>query len=142
MVEECDVDATSVECQDYGRFLEELYTLRDAIGSPIDEKKKSLVDVLKNIKLSKPEASKTSSSPELTEALESAKKATAEFGITSSQARLAWETYEEIASSGLDNAMGVSLTEECSVEAGQEACKAIEELERVMAVLLAVSDKK
>ena len=134
------MDATSAECQDYGRFLDELYNIQGMMADQaVDKKKQSLVDVLKNVKLSAPEASKTTSSPELTAALEEAKKATATHGITSPEARLAWESYEEIASSGLDNAMGVSLLEECSVEAGQEACKAIEELDRVMNVLMAVS---
>lgn len=138
-MEECEVDAASAECQDYGRFLDELYNIQKMMSAQAQDKDKlKLVDVLKNVKLNQPEASKASSSPELTKALEEAKKATAEHGITSSQARLAWESYEEIASSGLDNAMGVSLLEECDVEAGQEACKAIEELDRVMNVLTAL----
>lgn len=139
-MDECDVDEPTVECQDYGQFLDELKNLQAMMSETAeDKKKKSLVDVLKNVKLSKPEASKAQSSPQLTAALEEAKAMTAKHGITSKEARLAWESYEEIASSGLDNAMGVSLLEECSVEAGQDACKAIEELERVMSVLMAIS---
>ena len=138
-MEECEVDAASAECQDYGRFLDELYNIQKMMTAQAEDKQKlKLVDVLKNVKLNKPEAAKASSSPKLTEALEEAKKATADFGIASKEARLAWETYEEVASSGLENAMGVSLLEECDVEAGQEACKAIEELERVMNVLAAI----
>jgi hypothetical protein len=139
LVEECDVDAASAECQDYGRFLDELVNIQKMMATQAEDKKKmGLVDVLKNVKLTKPEAAKATSSPELDNALAEAKKATAEHGITSSEARLAWETYEEIASSGLDNAMGVSLLEECDIEAAQDSCKAIAELDRVMNVLTAL----
>jgi hypothetical protein len=143
--DECDVDATTDDCKDYGRFLDELKVLRDAIGTPYPEsssgKRKSLIDVIKNIKLTPPPSYKTTSSPELTVALEQAKSITASQGVTSPAARLAWESYEEIATAGrMGNAMKISLAEECAVEAGLEACKGMEELERVMAVLLAVSD--
>jgi hypothetical protein len=53
--------------------------------------------------------------------------------------QLAWETYEEIASSGTKNAVGINLMEECGIESGTEACKAMEELERVLPVLMALS---
>jgi hypothetical protein len=119
--------------------LDELVNIQSMMSAQADDKKKlGLVDVLKNVKLSKPEAVKATSSPELDAALAEAKKATAESGITSSAARLAWETYEEIASSGLGNAMGVSLLEECDIETAQNACQAIEELDRVMNVLTAI----
>lgn len=132
-------DETSVECMDYGRFLDELYVIRDLIGDKGKNKKSSLAETLKMIKLSKPESATAPSSEKLTAALEDAKAATEEFGVTSKEARLAWETYEEIAASGNQNAIGVNLLEECSLEAGQEACRAMEELERVMPVLLAIS---
>jgi hypothetical protein len=139
--DECEVDATTDDCKDYGRFLDELNVLRDAIGKPQDNKRKSLIDVIKSIKLTPPESAKATSSPQLAEALENAKAITAKNGIASPEARLAWESYEEIASLGNAPAMTVSLAEECSVEAGLEACKGMEELDRVMAVLLAVSEK-
>jgi hypothetical protein len=143
--EECEVDATTDDCRDYGRFLDELKILRDTIGTPYQSssngKRKSLIDVIKNIKLTPPPNTKTTSSPELLAALEQAKALTAAQGVTSPAARLAWESYEEIATAGrAGNAMTVSLAEECAVEAGLEACRGMEELERVMAVLLAVSD--
>jgi hypothetical protein len=143
--EECEVDATTDDCRDYGRFLDELKILRDTIGTPYQTssngKRKSLIDVIKNIKLTPPPNTKTTSSPELLAALEQAKALTAAQGVTSPAARLAWESYEEIATAGrAGNAMTVSLAEECAVEAGLEACRGMEELERVMAVLLAVSD--
>jgi len=140
IVEECDPDDLTPACLDYGRFLDELRTIQDAMAEQAqDRKKRNLVDVLKNVKLIAAEGTKVTSSPQLTEALEKAKAATAQHGITSSEARLAWETYEEIASSDRrENAMGVSLLEECSVESGQEACEAIAELDRVMGVLMAL----
>ena len=140
---ECDIssDEISPECVDYGRFLDELFVLRDAMGPAPDNKKASLADALKSIKLTAPESAQATSRPELTKALEEAKSATEKYGITSPEAKLAWETYEDIAASGTENAVGVNLMEECSLEAGLEACKAMEELERVMPVLLALSMK-
>lgn len=138
--QECSVEDTSDACLEYGRFLTELYTLRDSIDDKGPNKKASLADALKMIKLEQPESAKAPTSPELTAALEAAKKATEQHGASSTEARLAWETYEEIASSGIDNAIGINLAEECSIESGSDACRAMEELERVMPVLLAISN--
>jgi hypothetical protein len=121
--------------------LDQLYILRDALEQPTGKKMK-LGEVVKNIKLSEPaEGQAAPSSPQLTEALAKAKKATSEFGITSPEARLAWEEYEEIAASGLDNAMGINLAEECDIESGLEACRAMEELKNILPVLQAVANK-
>lgn len=140
--EECEVAEVSPKCEEYGRFLDELFTIRDSMGEQRDgNKKASLAETLKLVKLGKPESALVESSDALTAALEAAKLATSEHGIASVQARLAWETYEEIASTGFKNAVGINLAEECSVEAGLDACKAMEELERVMPVLLALSNK-
>lgn len=138
---ECVIENTSAECLDYGRFLDELFNVRDMITPRGENKKAHLIDVLKAIKVTSGEGKPVKSSPELTKALEEAKKATADFGVSSVEARLAWETYEEIASTGLDNSLGISLSEECSIEAGEEACKAIEELERVLPVLISLDLK-
>jgi hypothetical protein len=91
------------------------------------------------IKLEKPKSAKATSSKELTAALEAATKATKVHGIQSTEARLAWETYEEIASTGSENSVGINLMEECGIESGVDACRAMEELERVMPVLLAMT---
>ena len=142
--QECDIEATSPECLDYGRFLDELVVVRDAMAQ-LDKTKQrvSLVQALQAIRIQAPEGTKVKSSPELTQALDAAKQATSEFGVTSAEARLAWETYEEIASAGYGNAVNVvSLLEECSVEVGADACKAIEELERVMPILLSLDLSK
>lgn len=122
---ECPVEEEpSPECLDYGRFLDQLTILRDVVGETT-KTKSSLIDTLKNIKLSEPEPhpSAAANSPELDRALQEARVATDIHGIRSVEARLAWETYEEIAASGTENAYGVNLVEECSVEAGQEACQ-------------------
>jgi hypothetical protein len=102
----------------------------------------SLVDVLKEVKIEPPKSVKATSSPELTAALENAKKATADFGVTSPAARVAWEEYEEIASSGLQNSIGISLLDECSLESGMEACQAMETLDQIMPVLQAINFNK
>jgi len=54
------------------------------------------------------------------------------FGNESKEAKLAWEEVEEIASSGLQNALGGKLEdgEECDLEQAAEACMALEELDR------------
>jgi Xaa-Pro aminopeptidase len=127
---------------DYSRFLDELYVIRDLIGDrKPSSKKSSLAQTLKLIQLSPPPSARANSSAQLTAALEDAKSATEQYGIASSQARLAWETYEEIAASGNDNAIGINLLEECSVESGQDACRAMEEMDRILPILLAISSK-
>lgn len=139
---ECDPldEDENSDCREFGHFLDELYTLRNVISHKDTNKKASLAQTIKAIKLQKPEAATASSSTALTEALENAKAATAKHGVTSKEGRLAWETYEEVASSGLKNAIGVSMKDECHVDSGSEACQAIEEMDRVMTALLAVSE--
>merc|ERR1712238_313768 len=57
-----------------------------------------------------------------------------QHGNASSESKLAWEEVEELASSGLSNAIGSSLTagEECDLEQAAEACMALEELDRFL----------
>mmetsp|Transcript_30298 Transcript_30298/g.88611 ORF Transcript_30298/g.88611 Transcript_30298/m.88611 type:complete len:235 (-) Transcript_30298:1214-1918(-) len=144
---ECDVNfgsAPAKECMDYALFLEELFNLRDALdlsAKVANRQKAGLVDALKVIKLNDAKGVPAKSSAKLTAALEAAKKATSQHGIQSAEARLAWEEYEEIASSGLDNAIGVTLDDECQYEYGSEACKAIEELDRVLPILQSLNAK-
>lgn len=138
--QECEIETTSSECADYGSFLEQLYTLRDSMQH-FENKKGSLIDTLKRIQIQPPNPTKALSSPELTMALEEAKQATEVHGVSSVEARLAWETYEDIAGgNGAQAAVGINLMEECSVEVGEEACRAMEELERILPVLLAISE--
>jgi hypothetical protein len=45
---------------------------------------------------------------------------------------VAWAEVEEIASSGLGNALGTRLDDECLVESAMTACVALEELSRAV----------
>ena len=126
----------------FEKFVQELAKIQKGMNQMDDKRKATLVDALKQIKITSSEGEKAKDSPELVAALKEAKEATAKHGITSKEARLAWETYEEIASSGLDNAIGVNLTEECQVDSGAEACQAMEALEQILPILqVAIGDK-
>eukprot|EP00562_Extubocellulus_spinifer_P032446 CAMPEP_0178729292 /NCGR_PEP_ID=MMETSP0699-20121125/28887_1 /TAXON_ID=265572 /ORGANISM="Extubocellulus spinifer, Strain CCMP396" /LENGTH=178 /DNA_ID=CAMNT_0020381199 /DNA_START=21 /DNA_END=557 /DNA_ORIENTATION=- len=93
---------------------------------------KSLAEDLKGIKLSKPEGGSSSvDSAQMSKALEEAKSATEKFGMDSNEAKLAWETVEEIASSDVGEALKGSLEEECLVET-IDACEAIEALQAAL----------
>ncbi|KAL3937560.1 MAG: hypothetical protein SGARI_002077 [Bacillariaceae sp.] len=98
----------------------------------LKDHQKHMNDVAKEmqaLKLQAPENRPAAKSPQLDAAVTKAKQASQECGNSSKEAQLAWETVEEIASAGLDNAMGDDMTEECLVEAA-EACLALEELDR------------
>ena len=145
MNEECAVqEVITPECMEYGTWIDKMMVIRDLIGNMDRSSKNKAATVLKNIKLSSPQSavSENANKPELDRALAEARLATETHGISSPEAKLAWETYEDIASSGTANAMGTNLLDECSLEVGQEACQAMEELERVMPVLLAISSDK
>jgi hypothetical protein len=130
-LDECDVEATSAECIEYGAKLDALATLiRET--TPQMGRVKSLASEIKAIKMKPVDMPRGPDSPALRAALAAAKAATAEFGPTSSQAALAWEELEEIASaSEISGALGGKLDEECLTEM-IEACEALEELERVL----------
>jgi CP12 domain len=117
---------------EYGQKLDELATLVKS-QSPFVEQMKGLTDELKRIKVSAAPAQKAKDSPELRAALKAAKAASAEFGPTSKEAAVAWDTVEEIAAAGNAPALGGSLTDECLVEA-IEACEALEELNRALSL--------
>ena len=68
-------------------------------------------------------------SPELRAAITEAKAASDEFGATSTEAVLAWETVEEIASAGVEPALGGMLDDECLIDT-IEACEALQELNK------------
>lgn len=69
----------------------------------------------------------------MVKALAGAKEASDKFGATSTEAKLAWETVEDIAQDDSSEAMKSDLSEECLIET-IEACEAIEELQRVLYV--------
>ena len=93
---------------------------------------KSLAQDIKAMKMSSPESKKSPSSTQMTVALAEAKAFTEEHGIDSPQARTAWETVEEIASSDTNEATKPTLDDECLIET-IEACEALTELERALA---------
>ena len=130
-LEECTVEATSSECIEYGAKLEELASLI-AQTAPQVNRVKTLAADIKAIKLMAIDMPTGADSPAIRSALAAAKAATAVFGPTSSQAALAWEELEEIASAfEIAGALGGKLDDECLLDM-MEACQALEELDRAL----------
>jgi hypothetical protein len=135
--DECELDeeGRSAACEDYEAKKLELAKLVKA--QDYTEKMnvlKKLAEEMKNIKITvdAPKASKETSA-QVTAAVAAARKAAEKHGADSGEAKVAWEAVEEIASSGLQNAMGKGLDEECLVESAMEACQALEELQKALA---------
>ena len=134
-LEECDVTDEWIDraCMEYSAKLDELDRL-------LKETKASsgslnMGDQVEPIKLADvPQQKPGAASPQLQEALTTAKRMTDEHGIHSPEARVAWETVEEIASASERNdALGGKMSaEECLVDVAMEACAALNELNRVM----------
>ncbi|KAL3945049.1 MAG: hypothetical protein SGBAC_000840 [Bacillariaceae sp.] len=137
VVEEIDAmdntAATLGMTSDYQEDIQELSTLLKQ-QQPGRVSLKNIPADIKPIKLSTTKTTPVKESAKLKEALKSAKQLTNDFGIHSSQAKIAWETVEEISSSDRsENAMGGMLTpEECLVDGSIDACKALEELNRAL----------
>jgi len=132
LAENCDVDDVDKACQEYNAKMEELQKMIKAQAATATALK-DMVDNVKKVKLAVPEMKAAPASPKLQAALAEAKKVTAEKGIDSAEARVAWDAVEEIAASDNSGALGAGLTaDECLVDAAQEACQALEELNRVM----------
>lgn len=128
---ECSVeDEASKACKEYGEKLDELSALVKE-QNPYLEKMKGLANELQQIKVTATKASPAKDSPQLREAVAAAKAASEEFGATSGEAAVAWDTVEEIAAAGNAPALGGSLADECLVEA-MEACEALDELNRAL----------
>lgn len=128
--EECDVEATSAECIEYGEKLAELQTLI-ADSKPVFDQVKTAAADIRAVKVSDAAPAVGRDSPQLRAAIKEAKAATKDFGVSSKEAVLAWETVEEIASADQAPALGGKIDDDCLVEA-IEACEAIQELERVL----------
>lgn len=92
---------------------------------------KDVAAELQAIKLTPPEKKPAPQIPGLWDAKLKARAVSQQYGNASAEARIAWEEVEEIASAGLENAMGEDMTEQCLVEAA-EACLALEELGRFL----------
>jgi hypothetical protein len=88
---------------------------------------------LQAIKLAPPNKKPAPKIPGLWDAKLKARAISQQFGNFSVEAKLAWEEVEEIASAGLENALGDSWTDQtCDLAQAAEACMALEELERFM----------
>ena len=135
--DECDItqEQISAACLDYESKMGELKSLVGNFEMSKFEQMKALTNELAAIKMTVASAPKAES-PELKKAIQEAvaeaKKISEEKGADSSEAKVAWAEVEEVASSGLQNAVGASLDEECLVDTAMEACQALEELNRAM----------
>jgi len=135
-------DTPPEECVDYAAGVEAVvksaYDALETTDTSKADSEKSIAESVRPISLSSSSSSGSADSAEvntaLLTALENAKKITAELGITSSEAKLAWEDVEEIASSGTSEATKKALDpEECLIEK-IEVCEALEELDRVISL--------
>jgi hypothetical protein len=137
MDKECDVEDVDDACKEYDSKVAQLQELMEQYNDKLT-KMKTLTKDLSNLKLtvSSAKAEPKKENPALraamAEAISAAKSATSQHGADSTEAKLAWETVEEVASSGLANAMGGRMDQECLVEQATEACKALEELQEAL----------
>lgn len=95
---------------------------------------KSLADQLKGVKLAQPTSSSSVAGSEdsvLKDALEAARSAAEAHGKDSVEAKLAWETVEEIAASNNLEATRAPLDEECLIEL-IEGCEALEKFKNAL----------
>lgn len=131
--EECEVEGPpSAQCLDYGDKLDQLTDLVKE-HAPTVNKIHELATEMQKVKISTPEVAKSTTveSTAFKAALAEAKAATEEFGGTSPEARVAWDTVEEVAaaeSHAVQNYNSIDLDEQCLVDASNQACQALEEL--------------
>lgn len=90
------------------------------------------------IKLVPPTSKPSPDSPAMKKSVIKAIAANGEFGPESAQAKLAWETVEELAASDNSEAIQSSLDDECLIES-IEACEALEEFTRALNLESSVS---
>eukprot|EP00970_Alexandrium_tamarense_P006530 scaffold1112_cov195-Alexandrium_tamarense.AAC.17 len=135
IVEEMDASDNSVASKapivdsEYEAKVKSLSQMLTKTKAELDQVK-ALADDLKGVKLASPSVG--SSAPDdsvMKEALAAARAATEEFGQSSPQARLAWETVEEIAASPVD--IRAPLDEECLIEL-IEGCEALEKFQAAL----------
>lgn len=124
-------EEVSGACLEYADKLDELKESIKNIAPKMRELH-SMADEMQAIKLRVRSSTPGPDSPQLREAVRRAQSVSREMGASSPDAKVAWAEVEEIASSGLSNAMGPRLDEECLVESAMEACLALEELNRVL----------
>jgi hypothetical protein len=98
-----------------------------------DQLMKDVAAEMQAIKLAPPSKKPAPTIPGLWDAKLKARAASQQYGNDSAEAKLAWEEVEEIASAGLENAMGEGLnSESCDLTKAAEACMALEELDRFL----------
>jgi len=130
--DEC-ATSESAACKNYMEKVQMLGAMLDENRFRVENIKK-LTSEVQSVRIAAPAAASSTVDPVamknvLAEAREAAKK----FGDASAEARLAWETVEEVASSDRSGALGGGIEDECLVEA-LEACEALEELNRAVQV--------
>lgn len=130
-----DHDALSDPSQNkekYEKFLE-LKKLAEMQKDHI-ESVRHVTTQIRAIKLAPPTSTKEHlHNPILDQALTEAKAMTSQHGVSSSEAKLAWEAVENIASDDLTEAMkgAIDADDECLIEM-IEACEALDELNRAL----------
>jgi len=122
-------------CKDYQEKMDALSQLLQQEQEPL-KNIETLIQELKGIKLAEPKAASIaagagSSEAIMRSAIKDAKLAAEKHGVDSAQARLAWETVEEIAASDNSQALAGSLDDECLVEV-EEACATLQEVTRLI----------
>jgi hypothetical protein len=143
--DECDIsdEEKSAKCAEYDTKMEELKAIVGDFHISKFDQMKSLATEMKSIKMVVESAPKTDSPEQVVamkKAVADAKAASEEHGATSSEAKVAWAEVEEIASAGLQNAVGARLDQECLVETAMEACQALEELSNALSKAKSSSD--
>lgn len=93
---------------------------------------KTLTEEVKAVQIVDVASARSSVDPTLMKSvLKDAQEAEEKFGKESTEAAVAWDIVEEVASSDRSGAIGGSIEDECLVEA-LEACEALEELNRAV----------
>lgn len=131
VVEEMDASDNSAAYQapvldlEYENKVKALSQMLTKTKAELDEVKQ-LADELKGVKLASPSVTATAPNEDaMKEALSAARAATEKFGQNSVEAKLAWETVEEVAASTNYSAIRAPLDEECLIEL-IEGCEALE----------------
>lgn len=131
--EECSVKTPEEEqaCKEYNEKMDQLSAILKQEREPLRQIE-DLVKQLKGIKLPKaPPLSSGTPKPDTKAAIAEAKAAVAKFGADSVEAKLAWETVEEIAASDNSVSSQSSLDEECLLEL-EEACATLHEFNDII----------
>ena len=110
LADECEVEVVSPECVEYSNVLDELQGLVTANAFPdYSTLSKELTGTVGQVKFPIPEKVSAPNSAALDAALTEAKAVTADKGVLSLEAAVAWEIIEEIAATVKANALGEPL---------------------------------